>query len=94
MRVCHHDTNRTKEARTELLSLVISAHEAGRSSSVRKRAGVAMTGRRGSLGSRGGGSREMALERDPVGEVRSFFLGRGGVEVHECTGLHVDEDLG
>ncbi|CAM9172725.1 unnamed protein product, partial [Ectocarpus sp. 6 AP-2014] len=62
----------TKEARIELLSLVISAHEAGRSSSVRKRAGAATTGRRGSLGSRGGGSREMAMERDPVGEVELF----------------------
>ncbi|CAM9361056.1 unnamed protein product, partial [Ectocarpus sp. 12 AP-2014] len=62
----------TKEARTELLSLVISAHETGRSSSVRKRAGAATTGRRGSRGSRGGGSREMAMERDPVGEVELF----------------------
>lgn len=85
-------THRTKEARTELLSLVISAHEAGRSSSVRKRAGAATTGRRGSLGSRGGGSREMAMDRDPVGEVRYNWGGGGGCKGY--TGLRVDEDLG
>lgn len=64
----HAYTYRTKEARSELRSLVISADEVG-CSSVRKRAGMAMAARRGPVGSRGG-SREMAMERDPVGQVR------------------------
>ncbi|CAM9336472.1 unnamed protein product, partial [Pylaiella littoralis] len=60
----------TKEARSELRSLVISADEVG-CSSVRKRAGMAMAARRGPVGSRGG-SREMAMERDPVGQIELF----------------------
>lgn len=62
-----------KEARGGLRSLAISADAAG-CSSVRKRAGMAKkTTRRGSVGSRGG-SRELATEKDPVGQVRE----RGG----------------
>lgn len=61
---------RTKEARGELRSLVVSADAAAGCSSVRKRAGMAKTKtRRAPVGSRGG-SRELAMEKDPEGEVR------------------------
>lgn len=77
-------TRRTKEARGELRSLVVSADAAG-CSSVRKRAGMAKnTARRGSVGSRGG-SRELAMEKDPVGQVRREGDGGSDVSANFCS---------
>ncbi|CAM9300357.1 unnamed protein product, partial [Scytosiphon promiscuus] len=64
----------TKEARKELISITISAEEAG-FSPARRRAGTARTAasrRKGSLRS-GGGVGDTATERDPVGQVELFF---------------------